>query len=61
MKDTNSGKATNQYKGYPLVQTDKDTGSIMDTTRPAQAPYGGNGQIGPQSKTGWNTDTEKGK
>lgn len=55
-KETNSTKF---YKGFPVVSTDKSTGSVMDTDRPMQAPYKDK-LIGPQSKTDFGIDNDKG-
>jgi hypothetical protein len=49
----------NQAKAkWKVTTTDKSDGSVMDTARPAQAPYA-NRQIGPQSKTNFGKDEEK--
>lgn len=49
--------STKFYKGFPVVSTDKSTGSVMDVDRPMQAPYKDK-QIGPQSKTDFGRDLD---
>lgn len=45
---------------WKITTDDESTGSIMDTDRPYNAPYQVSRQIGPQSKTDFGKDQDKG-
>lgn len=57
LADTFGSSWVNSGRFKPTNEA-KDSGSVSDLTRPGNAEYAGNKQIGPQSKSGFGKNRE---